>query len=169
MSEREEIARQLKIAFVEHSMHHPVAKLNVEYLFPIMADAVLAMRGAAATPPTAWRVWWVSLNTARTELFEDIAKANAKARETGGCVIPLYAAAAATPPNRWRHKKRGTTYVLLGNAITQTEAPLSDMDPVLVYQSEKDGTLWVRPGHEFLDGRFEEISPVTRPNRGDAT
>ena len=131
--------------------------------------AAIETRAPAATPPTAWRVWWVSLNTARTELFEDIAKANAKARETGGCVIPLYAAAAATPPNRWRHKKRGTTYVLLGNAITQTEAPLSDMDPVLVYQSEKDGTLWVRPGHEFLDGRFEEISPVTRPNRGDAT
>lgn len=47
---------------------------------------------APAQPATAWRVWWVSLNTARTELFEDHTKATDKARETGGCVIPLYAA-----------------------------------------------------------------------------
>src|SRR5690348_196252 len=39
---------------------------------------------------TAWRVYWVSLNTARTELFEDHAAAVQKARETGGCIIPLY-------------------------------------------------------------------------------
>ena len=58
-----------------------------------------ALRDAAATP-TAWRVWWVSLNTARTELFEDHAKATAKARETGGCVIPLFTRAALAPEQK---------------------------------------------------------------------
>ncbi len=59
-------------------------------------DVVDAVRTAtpaqAASAPTAWRVWWVSLNTARTEIFEDLTKATTKARETGGCVIPLYTA-----------------------------------------------------------------------------
>lgn len=45
---------------------------------------------ASAGSASAWRVCWVSLNTSRTELFEDHDKATAKARETGGCLIPLY-------------------------------------------------------------------------------
>lgn len=55
-------------------------------------DAWNARGGDVLIKPTAWRVWWVSLNNARTELFEDIDKATAKAHESGGCVIPLYTA-----------------------------------------------------------------------------
>ena len=67
-----------------------------------VARAVLAsppeqppLRGREAKP-SAWRACWVSLNTSRTQLFEIEADANAKARETGGCVIPL----SASPPEQ---------------------------------------------------------------------
>jgi hypothetical protein len=74
-------------------------------LYEEQAEAVAELY---ATPPaspaaqseavaSAWRVWWVSLNTARTELFEDRALARKKATETGGCVIPLYATPPASP------------------------------------------------------------------------
>jgi hypothetical protein len=49
---------------------------------------------AVAATPTAWRVWWVGMNRSQTELFEDRAEATAKARETGGCIIPLFTGVA---------------------------------------------------------------------------
>jgi hypothetical protein len=57
---------------------------------------------------------------------------------------------------RWRHRKRGSTYTVLHVALMQVDGPL-DMASVVVYISEKDGTVWCRPALEFRDGRFEQL------------
>ncbi|MEN5083692.1 hypothetical protein ABE438_14510 [Bosea sp. TWI1241] len=76
---------------------------------------------------------------------------------------------------RVRHGKRGTTYSVIGTGSIQTgswteeaigqdesganycELQSVDMAQVVVYQSEGDGSLWVRPADEFEDGRFEDL------------
>lgn len=63
-------------------------------------------------------------------------------------------------PERWRHKRRGTEYVLLGEADLQTEKPLADYAVVAVYRDVSNGRLWVRPVDEFRDGRFEKLAPL---------
>jgi len=60
-------------------------------------------------------------------------------------------------PIRYRHKKTGGVYRVL-HATALIEA---DMSLAVVYQSEKDGTVWVRPTREFLDGRFDRIGTST--------
>jgi hypothetical protein len=61
-------------------------------------------------------------------------------------------------PDRWRHRVRGSTYRVLYEAARASSviAALDDMTFV-VYQSEEDGLIWVRPALEFFDGRFEFI------------
>jgi hypothetical protein len=66
---------------------------SVVPLYPATGGDAVAGDGEAATP-TAWRVWWVGMNRSQTELFEDRAEATAKARETGGCIIPLFTGVA---------------------------------------------------------------------------
>lgn len=64
----------------------------------------------------------------------------------------------------YRHKKRGTTYELVGIARAQCAndfRPLCDDDRVAVYRGT-NGKLWVRFEDEFHDGRFENITPVRR-------
>lgn len=61
-------------------------------------------------------------------------------------------------PRKVKHKKRGTSYVVIGNGIAQCTVPIKDMEPVTVYRDIHDGRLCVRPPHEFEDGRFTEIS-----------
>jgi hypothetical protein len=72
--------------------------------------------------------------------------------------------AATLNAARWRHKKRGSTYIEIGRGKLQSNDPtgLGDMQPMVVYRSEADGSLWVRPEDEFDDGRFEALA-VTRP------
>lgn len=72
-----------------------------------------------------------------------------------------------------RHIKRGTTYDVLGEATIQTNAPLADMDRVVVYRCRETGGLWARRHAEFVDGRFEidvaggrEASDLIRRLRG---
>lgn len=60
------------------------------------------------------------------------------------------------PWPQWRHKKRGTTYTEMGRARLQVDGPL-DMADVVIYQSNTDGSMWVRPVTEFEDGRFERV------------
>jgi hypothetical protein len=60
-------------------------------------------------------------------------------------------------PRRVRHKKRGSTYRVIGTAVLQTDEPLEDMRGVVVYQCEADGRFWVRSCTEFEDGRFEDL------------
>lgn len=58
---------------------------------------------------------------------------------------------------RYRHRKRGTTYVIIGRARAQCEEPILDDENVLVYRCLETGDLAVRPPGEFFDGRFEKI------------
>ena len=52
-----------------------------------------------------------------------------------------------------QHKKRGSTYELLGTARIQSDEPLADMAAVEVYIG-REGDLWARRQSEFHDGRF---------------
>jgi len=56
---------------------------------------------------------------------------------------------------RWKHLKRGTTYVEDSRAIASSD--IKEEDTVIVYTSEQDGRQWVREKDQFLDGRFEEL------------
>lgn len=54
---------------------------------------------------------------------------------------------------RFKHKKRGTTYVSIGRA--EVQGSLVEGQIAQVYQAEHDGKLWARSSEEFHDGRFE--------------
>jgi len=56
------------------------------------------------------------------------------------------------------HKRRGTSYLVLGRAALQAAKPVSDDQELVVYLGE-DGRLWARPVDEFYDGRFEKVGP----------
>jgi hypothetical protein len=71
----------------------------------------------------------------------------------------------------YRHKKRGTEYVLIGIGKMQADGWVSspkgiapvDMREVAVYRSVTDPTeIWARPREEFEDGRFEAL-PTAAP------
>ena len=55
-----------------------------------------------------------------------------------------------------RHTKRGTTYVIVGQALLQASEPVSENTILTVYRGE-NGDLWCRPIREFDDGRFEAL------------
>lgn len=69
---------------------------------------------------------------------------------------------------RWRHKKRGSTYTEIGRGTMQCSAnALIDMQPVVIYRSEHDGSLWVRGVVEFEDGRFEALTAPGATTKSD--
>ncbi|AXQ68406.1 hypothetical protein HOT99_gp211 [Caulobacter phage CcrBL10] len=57
---------------------------------------------------------------------------------------------------RFRHKKRGTDYALVGIVRIQCETPIQD-DEILLTYIDGSGQVWGRREAEFMDGRFEEI------------
>lgn len=79
---------------------------------------------------------------------------------------PDEAAMRERAAQRVRHKQRGTTYEVIGEAEVQASIAKSWDVPVLaitegdkfvVYRSEADGKLWARTPEEFNDGRFEAL------------
>lgn len=50
----------------------------------------------------------------------------------------------------WIHKKTGHRYEIVTFALIE-----ATLEPSVVYRSEKD-QVWVRPAHEFFDGRFQQ-------------
>lgn len=72
---------------------------------------------------------------------------------------------------RWRHKASKATYIVIDNdsMIEKT------MEAAVTYMADASGTKWIRPLHEFMDGRFElvpgkppftvhEVERPTHPN-----
>lgn len=57
----------------------------------------------------------------------------------------------------YKHKKTGGYYTLVSRNA-KIEATL---EPVCVYRSLKDNTIWVRPESEFFDGRFEHDAEMS--------
>lgn len=51
-----------------------------------------------------------------------------------------------------RHRKGGLYQEICRGRLE------ADLTPVVIYRAE-DGTIWVRPEHEFDDGRFTPITP----------
>lgn len=64
----------------------------------------------------------------------------------------------------WRHRQTGRWYRVVCTARIE-----ADQTPAVVYQSETDGAIWVRPLEEFLE-RFDPEEPVSlkAPSDGDS-
>lgn len=81
---------------------------------------------------------------------------------------------SAEATRRVRHKKRGTTYTVLGEAEVQistasTARLLNEGDKLTIYRCEHDGKLWARFPDEFNGGRFEELpAPAPAPVSAEA-
>lgn len=58
---------------------------------------------------------------------------------------------------KYRHRKRGTEYEVIGEATAQCDRGIHDYDTVLVYRDKDTGALWIRPIEEFTKDRFEKI------------
>lgn len=52
----------------------------------------------------------------------------------------------------WMHVKSGGVYRVSGECLIE-----ATMTEAVIYQSLEDGQTWVRPSHEFYDGRFVNI------------
>jgi hypothetical protein len=80
--------------------------------------------------------------------------------------MPIRNSATGEPRKQslWRHRTRGSKYVIAGVGTAQcSRGTISEGDRVVVYRAA-DGTTWVRKVEEFTDGRFERI--VRRKSRG---
>jgi hypothetical protein len=74
------------------------------------------------------------------------------------CNIATKAMEVIGEARRWRHKKRGGSYVEVLRARLQAAQELREGDTIVVYIADVDGTCWGRKDTEFEDGPFEEIT-----------
>lgn len=51
----------------------------------------------------------------------------------------------------WQHRKGGLYRLLKFGTIE------ADLTPAVIYESHKDGMVWVRPYDQFMDGRFTQV------------
>ena len=58
---------------------------------------------------------------------------------------------------KYRHKKRGSTYQVIGIGDLQSSIPIEEGTKLVLYKCEEDDRIWVRPAIEFFDGRFEKL------------
>jgi hypothetical protein len=58
--------------------------------------------------------------------------------------------------DKFRHKKRGSVYTIVGVGTLQTEWDDLDNEGIVIYEGVS-GHKWVRPTTEFFDGRFEKV------------
>jgi hypothetical protein len=71
----------------------------------------------------------------------------------------------ASPGEQWRHKKRGTVYEIITDTASIQCSAAPDFEERFtdenwtVYRNISTGAIWVRPTGEFLDGRFERVTP----------
>ena len=67
-----------------------------------------------------------------------------------------------------RHRKRGTTYRILGTARLQAArtGSVEECFALTIYEGE-DGQRWAREADEFEDGRFERLDRPTPPAPGE--
>lgn len=63
---------------------------------------------------------------------------------------------------RVRHKKRGSTYRVIGRGELQSASPIAEGTTLVAYRCEIDGRLWFRPATEFDDGRFEALTATPK-------
>lgn len=83
-------------------------------------------------------------------------------KETDRLIALARVGASVMPKPTHRHIKTGSLYTMLGSGAVQSTEPLQDMQAVVIYRAEKDGSLWAREFHEFHDAsRFE---PLPKPN-----
>jgi hypothetical protein len=68
---------------------------------------------------------------------------------------------------RYQHYKGGNYAVLQLGALSE-----DDHEPMVVYQSEKDGQVWVRPYNDFfayVEGHGPRFRPAPEPRMDEAT
>lgn len=71
-------------------------------------------------------------------------------RMIDGMGEPIRDPSSQPPFGWWIHKKTGHRYEIVTFALIE-----ATLEPSVVYRSEK-GQVWIRPAHEFFDGRFQQ-------------
>lgn len=51
--------------------------------------------------------------------------------------------------SKWMHVKTKGVYEIVTFGYLE-----KDLEPMVIYKNRKDGTVWIRPYKEFVDGRF---------------
>lgn len=77
------------------------------------------------------------------------------AKDAVEAYMALLQAPQFQPAPTHRHKKRGTTYTVIGTAELQAAGAVIENEDLVIYRCMETGKLWARPKTEFEDGRFE--------------
>jgi hypothetical protein len=106
-----------------------------------MTDKAKLEAALEALRPSTWHTQHVTIDRHHAETLYESSKA---------CLDTLSA-------KRWRHKKRGTTYVEIGRGILHNSSwPLDEGTPMVIYMNPASGHYWVRSEGEFAT-RFEPL------------